>query len=49
MFFRHTVTLQILGSSTQFSTVDPKVFFAVLTFGIPRQKEFMSLFIKDFF
>ena len=47
MVFSHTSTNTRL--STQFSTVDAKGIFALLTFGIPRQKEFMSLSIKDFF
>ena len=36
--------LQILDSSIQLSTVG---IFALLTFVIPRQKEFISLSIKD--
>ena len=37
----------MLSSSTQFSTVDAKGTFALFTFLMPRQKEFMSLSIKD--
>ena len=37
----------MLSSSTQFSTVDAKGIFALFLFLMPRQKEFMSLSIKD--
>ena len=37
----------MLSSSTQLSTVDAKGIFALFTFLMPRQKEFISLSIKD--
>ena len=37
----------MLSSSTQFSTVDAKGIFPLFTFLMPRQKEFMSLSIRD--
>ena len=39
--------LQILDSSTQFSIVNAQGIFALFTLVMPRQKEFMSLSIKD--
>ena len=38
----------MFSSPTQFLMVDAKGIFALFTFVMPRQKEFMSLSIKDY-